>query len=96
MPKTAQTPRPTSPTPKGRPGPITRYRDKVRTPLPIQLPAELHVQMARNLKRLKVRRSDFICRLIEVYGDVVEFGTPADTGALRPSKKAGRAARVSV
>lgn len=74
--KTAKTKKPKpapAAEPAGRPGPPTRYKDKVRQPLPIQLPKELHLTMERNLTRLKVRRSDYICRLIEVYGDVVTF-----------------------
>lgn len=58
---------------KGRPGPPTKYPDKVRMPVSIQLDAPRLEQMQADLQRLaaagcKVKRGDYICRLIELHG----------------------------
>lgn len=60
-----------------RSGPPTLYADKVRSSIALQLTAELHEKLARNLARTGVRRGDFICRLIELYADTVQIDPPA-------------------
>ncbi len=60
----------------GRSGPPTKYPNKVRVSLPVQLDKERMEQMAKDLDRLAksgcpVKRSDYISRLIELHGATV-------------------------
>jgi hypothetical protein len=59
---------------KVRRGPRTLYPKKDRTrSIHVQMPPRLHNLLDKNLKRTKVRAGDFMCALIEKYGDEIEL-----------------------
>lgn len=66
-------------TPPPRRGPRTFFPNKVRTPIALQLPAELHVLLTTHAARCHVRRGDFVCMCLEQFAASVTPRTETTT-----------------
>ena len=55
-----------------KPGPVTRFPNKTRTPFALCLPPNLHVTLQRTADRLRLKRGDVICELLTQFADRLE------------------------